>query len=131
MGVGDVAGERGAGTQSPERRLSTRTFERLLELTHDDLEFVSVLTAVDAGGGTYRGLASLGELLRPHGRHLGRLAGRRLSGPSTLVTIASRSRYSTWSGRARAAVPRVERAVGMARNSAAVMASVWRVAVLP
>jgi ketosteroid isomerase-like protein len=32
-----------------------RDFRTLAELTHDDLEFVSVLTAVDAGGGTYRG----------------------------------------------------------------------------
>jgi ketosteroid isomerase-like protein len=32
-----------------------RDFRMLAELTHDDLEFVSVLTAVDAGGGTYRG----------------------------------------------------------------------------
>jgi ketosteroid isomerase-like protein len=32
-----------------------RDFRALAELTHDDLEFVSVLTAVDAGGGTYRG----------------------------------------------------------------------------
>ena len=32
-----------------------RDFRALAELTHDDLEFVSVLTAVDARGGTYRG----------------------------------------------------------------------------
>jgi ketosteroid isomerase-like protein len=32
-----------------------RDLRALAELTHDDFEFVSVLTAVDAGGGTYRG----------------------------------------------------------------------------
>ena len=32
-----------------------RDMRGLAELSHDDLEFVSVLTAVDAGGATYRG----------------------------------------------------------------------------
>ena len=32
-----------------------RDLEALAEMTHDDLEFSSVLTAVDAGGSTYHG----------------------------------------------------------------------------
>src|SRR6476619_6774384 len=35
-----------------------RDLKALAELTHDDFEFVSVLTAVDAEGATYRGSAA-------------------------------------------------------------------------
>lgn len=34
---------------------NARDFEALYELSHPDLEFTSILTAVDAGGATYRG----------------------------------------------------------------------------
>lgn len=34
---------------------NARDFETLYEISHPDLEFTSILTAVDAGGATYRG----------------------------------------------------------------------------
>jgi ketosteroid isomerase-like protein len=42
--------------QRAQEAFNRRDFETLAKLTHDELEFVSVLTAVDAGGGTYRGM---------------------------------------------------------------------------